>query len=131
MVLRPVALSRPARLALGILVGALVIDFGFFSYHILFLNASPVGWLVVFGALVMAAGVGFGAELLRSQWMRVTLAAGTTVLAISIPWWLSQLTGLTPLLYYERNQSLQTGIYILVFSVIISLIAQNGELSSG
>jgi hypothetical protein len=79
----------------------------------------------------MAAGVGFGAELLRSQWMRVTLAAGTTVLAISIPWWLSQLTGLTPLLYYERNQSLQTGIYILVFSVIISLIAQNGELSSG
>jgi hypothetical protein len=131
MVLRPKALSRPARLALGILTGALVIDFGFFSYDILFLNAPPVGWLIVFGALVMAAGVGFAAALLRSQWVRVALGTVTTVLAISIPWWLSQLTGLTPLLYYERNQPVQTGIYILVFSAIISLIAQNGELSSG
>ncbi|GAB4482291.1 MAG: hypothetical protein Kow00124_31000 [Anaerolineae bacterium] len=121
--IRLTVVPRLLRALLALAVGMLLINFGLVGYHVLFLNAAPRGWLIALGALIMAFGFALGASALRSRWVAALLSTLTTALGLGLTWQLASNTFLTPMLYYEYGQPLQTAVMIVVSSVVIGLFA--------
>jgi hypothetical protein len=118
-----------ARVALGVCVGTLIINFGVTSYHNLFLDAQPVGWLIAMGSFLMALGFGVGAGLARSKLLRALVSTVAVGLGIGLSWQLALRTALTPVLYYASNRPVQTVFLIAASSLLMGLVAHTVDLS--
>ncbi len=94
-------ITRPKRLAAGVILGALTTVFGIVSFDILILKNPPQGWLIPAGALLIALGFGLGAALTRRLWLRMLISAAAFTLALGLTWMLHTVTGMYPLLFYE------------------------------
>jgi len=107
---------------LGVVIGSLIVNFGFANHHVVFLDAAPEGWLMLMGSFILTLGFGLGAGLSKSTLARAILSSITTGLGIGISWLLAFSTGQTPMLYYENNQPLITAFLIITTSLLVGLV---------
>ena len=104
------AVTKGLRVLLGIGLGSVIVNFGLVVYHVLFLDAFPRGWLVLFGAFVMVLGFAIGAIFFQSKFIRATLSVISTAAGLVLTWYLSMKLPFinhlpqTPMLYYDINK---------------------------
>jgi hypothetical protein len=105
------ALSKGLRVLVGMGLGTVIVNFGLVVYHVLFLDAFPKGWLVLFGSFVMILGFGIGAIFFQNKGLRAILSVISTAIGLALTWFLSNELPLTsahlpqtPMLYYDVDR---------------------------
>jgi serine/threonine protein kinase len=118
------------RLALGVGVGALVVNLSIVSYYNLFLSTEPTGWPIAMGSVLIALGFGAGAALTGSRLLRILLSATSIGLGIGLSWQAHLLnTWLDPILNYEYGWPVQrTALMIVVTSLLMASAAHVFDL---
>ncbi len=116
------ALSLSLRVLLGISLGALVINLSFYYYHKWFYNASPDGWLITIGSIVIALGFGIGAGFFRSKLVRILLSFVSVGIAIGFSWYFSSIWQQTPMISYALIEPVKIFILIFVTSLILGSV---------
>ncbi len=91
------------RFALGVLAGGSIIALGLYGYHVLFLNRSPGGALIVGGSMLIAAGFSLGAASTRRRWVQMIASLVILGPTLNLSWRLYQATGLDPLVFFEAS----------------------------
>ena len=91
--------------ALGVVVGTLTINLGFVSYHTIFLDAAPIGWLIAASSALIALGFGLSARFPKSLVLRVLVSATAIGLGIASSWQMALVTFMTPVFFYEINNT--------------------------
>jgi serine/threonine protein kinase len=114
--------TKLPRVAIGVLLGGLVVNLSFFSYYLLFLDTNPTGWLLSFGSFLMVIGFGIGTGFFPSRVMRSLLGAATTGLGLGLSWVWSTSLKFTPMIYYESDQPVQTFLHICITSLMIGIV---------
>jgi len=122
-------MARLPRMALGTLVGALVVNLGLVAFHSLALGARPTGALVAMGSTLIALGFGVAAGLSPSRWRRSLVSTTFAALGIGLSWQLYLQTGLTPVLFYEFDQPVRTVLLVLLTALLIGSIPHQADLS--
>jgi serine/threonine protein kinase len=107
-------------LALGVGVGALVVNLSIVSYYNLFLNTAPTGWPIAMGSALIALGFGAGAALTSSRLLRILLSATSIGLGIGLSWQAHLLnTRLDPILNYEYSWPVQQVVFMVVVTSLL------------
>jgi len=115
-------ISTTLRTAIGVIIGGGIVNISFYTYHLLFLDSNPSGWLMSLGSFIMALGFGVGASYFNSKRIRAPLSVLTTGLGFGLSWALSTSLKMTPMIYYETDQPLKTLLHVCVTSLIIGVI---------
>jgi serine/threonine protein kinase len=110
------------RVVLGTAAGAVGMNIALFTFHVLFINTPPSGFLITLGCTLIAFAYALGG-LIRFRMASMFLSIGSIVLAITGTWWMhvtmaASITELTPLFYYDFNW---TPSQILFTSIIVAL----------
>lgn len=124
LVQRMKVLSPLPRITLGILAGGLVVYLGFAAFHYLFLNASLTGIWMLVGSFIFSLGFSLGDGLAVKQGLRMFFASIFVGLALLITNELASKFGTSPMLYYEREETLITILLVLAFSGIVGIVSQ-------
>jgi hypothetical protein len=124
LVRRVKVLGRLPRLLLGVLAGGLVVYLGFMAFHYLFLNASMRGAGLLAGSIVFSLGFSLGDGYEAKRWLRMLIASFFVGLALLITNELAREFGTSPMLYYERDETLWTILLILAFSGVVGIVSQ-------
>jgi serine/threonine protein kinase len=95
------------RIVLGTVTGGIGMNIALFTFHVLFLNTPPDGFLITLGCTLMAFAYALSG-LMRKRGLRMVLTISAFVLAISGTWWMhatmaGSVTQLTPLFRYDYN----------------------------
>jgi serine/threonine protein kinase len=117
--LRLKVLTKTARVITGTVIGGFLTSLAFMLFHILYLNAFPDGPLVTLGALVLAFGFSLTNLTPSPIWVRMVGSAATTAAAVAGTWGLYVSSSVTPMLYYNQDQPLQTSLLIAMIAVIL------------
>jgi hypothetical protein len=111
--------SSGTRVILGTVLGGFTISLAIMLFHILFLGAAPTGPLITMGALMIAFGFSIMNIKHRSLWLQVLGSGLAVAVGLTTTWAIYLNTNLTPMLYYEENQPLQTTILIGIVSALL------------
>ena len=112
------------RTILGVLFGGLMLNLGFISFHFLFLDSNPEGFLILGGSLFIALAFGLGDALGIAKWLRMLIGSAAVGAALYFTFELGSLHSLSPMLYYEYTQPVRTGVLIIGFSAIVGIVSQ-------
>jgi hypothetical protein len=116
----------------GVATGAIFIYFGFTGYNFLFLDLAPVGYLILFGALVFAMGHGLAGILPMTNLTRGLIQTAFVAFALWVTWQFALRTSQTPLLYYELGRPISTSIDLIITALLFGMIpAFLGSLAMG
>jgi serine/threonine protein kinase len=114
--------STILRTAIGVIIGGGIVNLSLYAYHLLFLDSNPIGWLMSLGSFIMILGFGVGAGFFHSRRIRALLSASTTGLGLGISWAFSASLMMTPMIYYEVDQPVETFFHICITSLMIGVI---------
>jgi hypothetical protein len=112
-------ISRTGRVLLGTVLGGFLISLAFMLFHILFLGAAPIGPLITMGSLVAALGFSLTNQVPTPVWQKIFGGTASTAAGLSITWLISVSNSASPMLYYQKDQPLQTALLITLFSLVL------------
>jgi len=115
-------IKKRLRTMLGIAIGTIFISLGFVGFHTLFLDNPPSGFVIVLASAIIAIGASVNALLSLSSITRTVIGVLSTGLAL----WGSGLflvgTELSPLLYYNFDETISTTVRIAITSLFFGLV---------
>ena len=118
-------IKKIPRIILGSVIGTIFVYLGFFSYHTLFLDNPPMGWVIVFASLIVSLGVSLGAGFTQSKLVRFVIGLILSGIAIYGSGAITNGTEMTPLLYYNFNEPITTIAKIAITSIFFGLANVN------
>jgi serine/threonine protein kinase len=111
--------SSTTRVLLGTVLGGFTISLSIMLFHILFLGAAPTGPLITLGSLVLALGFSLMNTSERPIWLQILGSGAAAAVGLTATWAIYLNTNLTPMLYYEESQPLQTALLIGAVSALL------------
>jgi serine/threonine protein kinase len=110
--------SAIQRLVTGTIGGGLIIGFGLYGYHMLFLDSLPSGWPIGAGCLVVSFGFALGAEVARARGLRTLVSLIVISLAFGVSWSLHVSRSIDPMLYYDYTWSARRVVVAILLTTL-------------
>ncbi|MBN2043494.1 MAG: protein kinase [Anaerolineales bacterium] len=121
---RLVVLSTAGRAITGVITGALLVNLGFVSFHYLFLSATPSGYLILLGSILLSFGFGLSEALSMSKVWRGVISSVFVLAGLALTNALAKVFVVSPMLYYESGEPLKTLFLMFGYSCILGFVAQ-------
>lgn len=112
-------LHAGGRILLGGMLGALILNLGIVGFHEFFLNSTPMGYTIAAVSLMITSTISIAEVMFKSQKWRILSCVLITALTTGLSWQIYLRSGLSPILYFNAGQSVQTILLILVTSVLM------------
>lgn len=117
------------RVALGTLLGGILMTIGLSLYDALWNDTVPRGFLILAGCLLISLGFSLGG-LVRPRLVKMLISAMAIVLAVAGTWWAYTLTSMTPMFFFEPDWSwLRVLGTITCMAIPMAIFGNLGKLS--
>ena len=125
------------RIAVGTIIGWLIMNMALLTLHVLILHTPPMGWLIPLGCMIISLAVSVG-SLLGSKLAQISLSSASIFIAIMGTWWAhinyaASNLELTPLFKYNpawplaqiSSTALIVALLVGVFGSLVTLTVQD------
>lgn len=124
---RLVVLPQWGRVLLGGGLGALLLNLGVVGFHTFYLNAAPVGFLIATMSFVLSYVISIAETFIGPRIVRVGLSVLVTAAILVISWELYLLLNSSPVLYFDFEKPVETGVLIFVTSLLMGSFLYAGS----